>query len=112
MTTYMIIENGQMMDGDLYPSTEKLFRALPFANAGAQVLAFDLAACNPMHPVEMRDVTNAMVLAADADGAFAGYEEDCRYRLAGEYITFPLSKAEIEEMQAEYRRDLMAEGNW
>lgn len=111
MSTYVIIEDRQPMDGE-FLDKEHLFTSLPFADCGARVMAFDLDEAMSDGSTQLRDCTEDMVREAYADGAFIGYEEDCRHRLAGEYIEFPLSKAEIAETRAEYEREQIAEGVW
>lgn len=109
MTTYMIIENRDLMDGELL-DRDRLFRALPYADTGARVLAFDMDKALSGASTQLRDCTEDMVLEADAAGAFVGLEERCRDMLAGDYISFPLSKAEIEATEADHYYDLMHEG--
>ncbi len=105
-TTYMIIENGQPMDGELM-SRERLISALPFADVGAKVLAFDLSAAVG-GGTTITNVTKDMVLAAWRAGAFDGYD-NARNGLAGEYIIFPMSRSEGARAAADYFRHLRAE---
>lgn len=105
-TTYMIIENGQPMDGELM-GRERLLSSLPFAGVGAKVLAFDVAEAIGGEAT-ITNVTRDMVLSAWRAGYFDGYD-NARDGLAGEYIIFPLSRTEGARAAADHANHLRAE---
>lgn len=59
--TYMIIEDGQPMDGEAYDKL-KLFAALPYADFDAEVVAFDFAELRADLTTPMRVVTEDMTV--------------------------------------------------
>lgn len=69
-TTYMIIEDGQPMDGTAY-TFERLMSALPFASYDAEVIAFDMGELRRDLSTPLRIATEDVTAAwwADHHGA-------------------------------------------
>ena len=63
VTSYMIIERGAPMDGELYVKGD-LLRALPYADHDAMVIALDLAECHEDGSTPCRNVTEDVTLEA------------------------------------------------
>lgn len=59
--TYQIIENGQPMDGDAYDK-RSLFKALPYADYDATVIAIDFGELRDGGTTPCRDVTEDVTI--------------------------------------------------
>jgi hypothetical protein len=98
---YMIIEDGQPMDGEIYATRKAVMNASQYADAGARVVEFDLSALAGGGSM-MLDVTKIIVSEAYDAGIYADAEH-ARHRLPGEFIDLPLSRGEAAEARAERR---------
>ncbi|AKR55739.1 hypothetical protein XM25_07995 [Devosia sp. H5989] len=99
---YIIIEDDQVLDGEIIRSEADLFNKLPGSDFDAQVIEFDVGELRRDKSAPMRDVSEDVVRAADAAGAFTDPEND-RQCIAGRFLDFPLTRDEIDEDRAERR---------
>lgn len=88
---FIIYENEQCLDGEIYHSKASLFRALGSASHSAKVFEFDIAEACRDGATSFRDVTEDMVHEAYRNGDIDA--ETQSHGIAGMFIDFPIFEA-------------------
>lgn len=94
---FIIYENEQPLDGEIYHSKASLFRALGFADHSAKVFEFDIAEACRDGATAFRVVTEDMVHEAYAAGEI-DMERDW-HKLPGDYLEQAETAADVAERQ-------------
>lgn len=94
---FVIYENEQFMDGEVYHTKEALFRAIGFADHSAKVFEFDIAEACRDGVTAFRDVTEDMVHEAYAAGEID--MERSWHKLPGCFIEQAETAADVAERQ-------------
>lgn len=102
---FIIYENEQFMDGEVYHTKEALFRAIGFADHSAKVFEFDIAEAFRDGATSFLDVTEDMVHEAYRNGDIDA--ETQSHGIAGMFIDFPMSADEAARTRADAWHDEM-----
>lgn len=101
--TYMIYQDDNVFDGELYHTAAALYAVLGYADMSAKVFEFDVAEASKTGTTQFRDVTEDVVFAAYHNGA--EWERDKhQHKLPGVFITFPMSGDDERGDRADYDR--------
>lgn len=99
-TRYLIIENGDLVDGAML-DRDGVIKTLPYCKSGAKVLAFDLERAL-IGLTSIYDDTALFIRSTHAKQAWT--RDDIAGSVLADYITLPLSREEQRADDADARR--------